>query len=67
MHEFIPAAVGTTVVFSGIGMLAALILGGSIPIGGLIGAGVAVVFILGFYVAVLLVIAGFTELLRGGK
>ena len=67
MHEFIPAAVGTTVVGAGIGMLTALIFGGSIPIGGLIGAGVAVAFILGFYIAVLLVIAGFTELLSGGK
>ena len=67
MKEFIPAAVGTIVVGTGIGMMVALIFGGSIPIGGLIGAGVAVAFILGFYIAVLLVIIGFVELLSGGK
>jgi hypothetical protein len=50
-----------------IGSVLTLAFGGTIWIGALIGAAIPFVFFLGFYLAVYAFIAGFAELIGGGK
>lgn len=50
-----------------IGTIAAWVFDGTMWIGAVIGAGIPIVFILGFYLGILSIIAVAAELFKGGK
>lgn len=61
----IPASIVTF--GAGLGVLGALIFDSSMLIGALIGAAIPAFFLMGFYLAVFVMLAGFIEFITGGK
>lgn len=66
MEDFIVPA-GIAAITAVIGTSIAWVFNAPLWIGALVGAGITIVFFIGFYLALFSIMAGFAELLKGGK